>query len=241
MNEEKRCSKCGEVKPLDKFAKDKRKRDGRTSACKDCFNAWYRGYWATNVAEELERNRAYREANREKERERHRIYRQTKPEKARESGRVYRASNVERERERHRIYREANREKARQTERARYAANSEKEHERNRRYRQTYREVERAKKARRKARERGAEGTFTANDITYLYENQNGLCFWCSVALNGMYHVDHIIPLIRGGSNWPSNLGLTCASCNLSKNDKLPYSEWDPLNPLTRREESGKL
>lgn len=32
----KRCSKCGEVKPLEEFSRDSRRRDGRRSACKMC-------------------------------------------------------------------------------------------------------------------------------------------------------------------------------------------------------------
>src|SRR5690554_4606417 len=32
----KRCTKCGEVKPLEDFRKDKRRRDGRDSRCRVC-------------------------------------------------------------------------------------------------------------------------------------------------------------------------------------------------------------
>jgi 5-methylcytosine-specific restriction endonuclease McrA len=245
--ESKRCSKCGDVKPLKAFAKDKRKKDGRTSACRDCFNAWYRSYWAANADKELERSRTYREKNREKERERHRIYRELNLEKARASERAYQLANAEKERKRKRAwyeahieqqreaaraYQAANIENERERSRKRYAAHIEKEHERSRRYRQANREVERAKKARRKARERGAEGTFTANDITHLYNAQAGCCAWCSQPLNGVYHIDHIVPLSRGGSNWPTNLALACEPCNLSKHDKLVYKEWQPPNPL---------
>ena len=34
----KKCTKCGEVKPLTLFAKDKRNKNGRHSWCKKCFN-----------------------------------------------------------------------------------------------------------------------------------------------------------------------------------------------------------
>jgi 5-methylcytosine-specific restriction endonuclease McrA len=39
------------------------------------------------------------------------------------------------------------------------------------------------------------------------------------------YHVDHVVPLVRGGSDDPSNLVIACVPCNLSKGDKLPH-EW---------------
>ena len=38
------CSKCGETKPLDQFALDKRKKNGRAAACKTCHNAQNRTY-----------------------------------------------------------------------------------------------------------------------------------------------------------------------------------------------------
>jgi hypothetical protein len=36
MTEIKRCSKCGQIKPVEKFGKDKQKKDGFCSACKTC-------------------------------------------------------------------------------------------------------------------------------------------------------------------------------------------------------------
>jgi 5-methylcytosine-specific restriction endonuclease McrA len=34
------------------------------------------------------------------------------------------------------------------------------------------------------------------------------------------YHVDHMTPLSRGGSNGPENLVCACRRCNLSKHNK---------------------
>jgi 5-methylcytosine-specific restriction endonuclease McrA len=31
------------------------------------------------------------------------------------------------------------------------------------------------------------------------------------------YQIDHIVPLSKGGSNWPRNIQLTCRFCNHSK------------------------
>jgi 5-methylcytosine-specific restriction endonuclease McrA len=70
----------------------------------------------------------------------------------------------------------------------------------------------------------GAEGKFTKADIAFLLETQRGLCL-CGTNIETTYTVDHIIPLSRGGTNWPDNIQLLCAECNSSKRNKL-MSEW---------------
>lgn len=70
-----------------------------------------------------------------------------------------------------------------------------------------------------------AEGDHTDKDIEMIYLEQNGLCAYCGVELNGKFELDHIYPLSRGGSNSPSNLACACVRCNRSKNDKT-LDEW---------------
>jgi 5-methylcytosine-specific restriction endonuclease McrA len=77
-----------------------------------------------------------------------------------------------------------------------------------------------------RARRKGAEGTYTNADVDKLYRTQKGRCAACGDCLKAEgYHVDHIQPLILGGSNWPDNLQLLCPKCNLSKGGKDPY-QW---------------
>jgi 5-methylcytosine-specific restriction endonuclease McrA len=73
-----------------------------------------------------------------------------------------------------------------------------------------------------KARRKKAEGRHTAQDIANIYQLQRGKCAICKSALNGKYHVDHIVALKNGGSNWPRNLQCLCPPCNLRKSDKHP-------------------
>lgn len=42
-----------------------------------------------------------------------------------------------------------------------------------------------------------------------------GMCSYCQSA--PFEHIDHAIPVARGGSNWPSNLRPSCGDCNLRK------------------------
>lgn len=84
----------------------------------------------------------------------------------------------------------------------------------------------RAREARRRARLTKAEGNFTKADIKLQYKSQRGRCWWCQSDLEEQgYHIDHLVPLVQGGSNKPENLVLACPSCNCSKGGKMPH-EW---------------
>ena len=80
----------------------------------------------------------------------------------------------------------------------------------------------RAHRRNRKARVKAAPGSHTAQDVAELLKAQRGRCGYCRVSLGAGYHVDHIIPIKRGGSNYRHNLQLLCEPCNLSKGAKDP-------------------
>lgn len=77
------------------------------------------------------------------------------------------------------------------------------------------------KKSNRRARKLAAGGTFTKKDIDNKMVQQEGKCFYCAKIL-GLYHVDHFIPLAKGGSNAAENIVIACPSCNLRKGDLMP-------------------
>lgn len=84
---------------------------------------------------------------------------------------------------------------------------------------------ERAAEHLRRARQLQAGGTFTATDLDRLFQAQKGRCYWCRLSILEGYHVDHVWPLAKGGSNGPENLVLACPSCNQQKHAKTPM-EW---------------
>jgi 5-methylcytosine-specific restriction endonuclease McrA len=43
--------------------------------------------------------------------------------------------------------------------------------------------------------------------------------------MEGPFHIDHIVPVSRGGSNRDDNLCVACAPCNLRKSAKVG-TEW---------------
>lgn len=56
-----------------------------------------------------------------------------------------------------------------------------------------------------------------------IYERDGGICMKCGEPVSrDDFHVDHIIPISAGGSEWDvSNLELSCPACNLKKGAKI--------------------
>lgn len=117
----------------------------------------------------------------------------------------YQIDNLYQIRERNRLDRLNNPEKYRERSRKRYENNKE------------YFNIAWHK---RRARLANAEGSYTKEDIDFLFESQKGKCPICNRSIKNGYHIDHKTPLSKGGSNNKENLQLTCASCNTSKGSK---------------------
>lgn len=238
----KACPHCREVKPRDAFRVNRRSPSGLSSWCKECMKARYyaspeearrksREWYASNKEHVSTRSKAYRQAHIDEIRENGRNYRRENAlhiaEFQREYRRahrdeisLYRKLNADRIRAKEREYQETHK-----TEIAAYRAE----------YREVYFQSERGKSAkaaaehRRRARKAGAGGTFNRRDVEALRAGQTDSkgrvrCWWCGSVI-AKWHIDHRIPLARGGSSNPSNLCLSCPECNLNKRAKLP-SEW---------------
>jgi hypothetical protein len=130
--------------------------------------------------------------------------------------------------ERLRAYREANKDRLAQASAAWAKANPERAAAKTRawqarnpgstqRWRKANPEAVAAIKHRRRAREREADGSFTADEVKALFERQRGKCVHCAKSLRNGYHVDHIVPLAGGGTNWITNIQLLCGPCNVRK------------------------
>ena len=94
-----------------------------------------------------------------------------------------------------------------------------------RRYRQAHKDSIKARNRYYKARKRHAQGKHSPAEVVEQYKRQHGKCYYCNCKLGNAYHVDHVIPLSRGGSNGIDNIVIACPSCNMHKHDKLPH-EW---------------
>lgn len=89
-------------------------------------------------------------------------------------------------------------------------------------YRENNKERCLAHGANRRARKRGAEGSVSPDIIPKLLKLQKGKCPCCGKPLGKDFHLDHIVPLIEGGTNADNNMQLLRKKCNLQKSRKDP-------------------
>ena len=145
-------------------------------------------------------------------------------EKSNENSLRWAEENREKKKAYDQTYRTEHQKERYQYNQAWFAANPIKHREYLRKYKTNHPEVGKAATHRRRALKVGAEGNHVPFDEKAQLKRQKSRCYYCQCKLTE-YHVEHIVPLSRGGSDHPDNKVLACPSCNLSKQDKLP-SEW---------------
>jgi len=75
----------------------------------------------------------------------------------------------------------------------------------------------------RRARIISSKGKLSLGIEEKLLSLQKSRCAICRTSLKKIgYHLDHVIPLARGGKNVDSNVQLTCPKCNHEKSSKDP-------------------
>jgi 5-methylcytosine-specific restriction endonuclease McrA len=110
-----------------------------------------------------------------------------------------------------------------------YKKNKEKLRTYNKIYNQKYLQTEHGKiksrmyKAKRRALKKSNLGIVTDGIYKKLLTLQNGCCAICKEK-KANFHLDHIIPLSKGGMHDDSNFQLLCQFCNISKNDHDPIT-----------------
>lgn len=126
-------------------------------------------------------------------------------------------------------YYEKNRERVLSYARKSYEENTEKFNARIAAYRIARPDVISLSRKKSNYKRRGAAGSHTAADVRAIFDSQRGLCANCKKKLlksgKNVFHVDHINPISKGGSNDKHNIQCLCPGCNLSKHSKDPI-EW---------------
>lgn len=192
----KTCGKCLEIKAVSQFYSHKKHKDGLRSECKECCKANAHGWNRKNPGRVLARVKKYTEENRD----RRLAYWRAHSRKHATKKKAYRIAR----------YR-ANPAPALAATKLWAKANPEKRSV-----------ITRRCAHKRRALILGGGGSFSRAEIEDLFKKQRGKCAACSTSIKGRYHMDHIIALTNGGSNWISNIQLLCRSCNCSKHAMHP-------------------
>lgn len=166
------------------------KRFAGNKTCTECHRSQSAQWYSDNRDHSNEKHREWCERNRDKARSYSKKWRDSNPDKQAARARRDRINNPDRARARVAKWAAKNRDKLQALDAA-------------------YR-----------ARKRNAVGRYTTADVGRLLESQGAICVYCPVSLTQGYHVDHRLPLVRGGSNMPRNIQLLCAKCNVRKGKK---------------------
>lgn len=189
----KQCTKCGETKSLSDYYKDRRSKDGHTSACKVCVK---------------ERTDAYAEVNREKLR-------------LRSKENYYR--NTEKHNERMACWQKRNPDKVATYKKKYREDNKTKVNTATKKWAEQNKDQLNFLNATRKARKKKATPSWLSKTDLELIKTEYSLAHWCSKVMAVKYHVDHVVPLQGKkvcGLHVPWNLRVIPATENLSKGNK---------------------
>lgn len=193
---------------------------GNCAECSAEGSANYRKKYPEKAKLEAKRSR---ERLSERRRADNKRWRESNPELVRELKRKYVEESMEKVAASKARYYQENKERCLELSRRHRNANKDQYREMARKWREKNRDYVRLKNRMRKQKIKNAEGSHTVDDVKRILEMQKRKCAACYKKLEGEnYHVDHIVPLALGGSNWARNLQILCPPCNMSKGAKAP-------------------
>ena len=208
-----------DVEALRKAKKAARQKVYR-EANKEKKAAYDKAWREANKEKIAAKEKAYREANKAKEAAYNKAYREANKEKLAAQQKAYRETNKQKILARQKSWHEANKEKLK----IHYKVNREKILARTKAWREINKEKISQQRAQRRFRK--------MHIINHLLVAQRGKCASCHANVIEKHHLDHIVPVAKGGTNDRSNFQLLCPTCNLKKSAK---------DPLAFMQERGKL
>jgi 5-methylcytosine-specific restriction endonuclease McrA len=226
----KKCSKCGETKPINRFDKAKTCKDGHRGSCKSCgaaSAAKKSAKWrALHPEKAKESDSRYKDGNPDKLKQTRAKHYQKNAEKYRDARKLFYYENKELCQSMSKRWVENNRQRRSEYAAARWANNKESLKVIYAKWEAENTDKRNAINRNRRARKQNAFGKPSKGIINLLMSEQSGKCACCLVDLAYAGHnLDHFVPLALGGSNDDSNLQLLCPSCNFSKGAKHPI-DW---------------
>jgi len=224
----KTCTKCKITKPFSEYNKSKQAKSGLKPRCRECQKEdgqeWRdnnpdnkREYYLKNRQTSLDNSKKYAIRNRDKLKEYNKEYYKENKQIAISNAREYALRNKDKIAEykkawvkKHEVRLKANHKKYRQTEAYKISkANSTNK--------------------RRVLKINSSDGTIPTDnlypltqELEYLLELQDYKCNNCDCDITQGKHLDHHIPLSKGGTHSINNVVWLCPTCNMRKSDKMP-------------------
>lgn len=239
------CNKCKLEKEYVCFGTRTANKDGKRSQCKECEKQYVaenydkvklhrKQYKQENRDSILKKSREYHAKNKDKKKE----YYENNKEKILEQCKQNREKNKEEIAARHKVYyqdnksriqeyklkyREENKDFLKKQGKKYYNQNKEAFLEKCSRYRSTEKGKIVHKNSCLKRRALKRQGDVISDDLLELQQNAK-VCYWCNKSLkNKQVHIDHYIPLSKGGEHTQSNLVVSCGACNMQKHTTDPF------------------
>lgn len=229
----KSCSKCKEIKTFTEFSKSQKRIFGLRPQCKKCSSLSNNQYYKTVDKEaQLEKQREYKRLNKDRLKQRDGEYYLKNKDKIINIQRDYILNNKDIVIATKRKWRENNQDSIKALHQKYYNDNIDKFRDRDKKYRNT--EIGKIscinKSHRRRTKEK--QGDVVTNQLLELRDNAKA-CYWCNKSLKKVkIHIDHYIPLSKGGLHTISNLVVSCDKCNRMKSAKSPFEFANSIGKL---------
>lgn len=228
----KKCTVCKNEKPIQDFRKWCRSVDGHAGICKPCYKVKSKIYYENNKEEICRRKREYESQNKEKRAKLSRDYYVKHKDRLIELTKARRQENKEHYKAYQEEYAIKNKEKITEYKKKYEEDNKEKRYLQKKEYRKTERFKISRRNSENKRRQIYKDGNLSTDQLEHLYQTTTK-CYWCNEKLiKGNVHLDHYMPLSKGGTHTIDNIVLTCSSCNFKKNAKDPLQYANELGRL---------
>jgi len=211
------------------------KRNTSDNKCKECIKQLQRNYRQTNKEELKIKKKEYYESNKESCLNNKKEYYEKNREDICNKVKEYYKNNKNKINEYSSNYNKQNSQKIKAKRKEYTLKNKDKIKEQRQKYMlsDSYRIVRKKEKQNRRAKLK--EHRISTIELK-KFLNDKDSCYWCDAKIDKKipysYHLDHYVPLSKGGLNTIDNIVLSCPTCNMSKSN---------IDPLVFANKKGKL
>ena len=212
------CCRCKRELLFDCFNKNKSTLDGLSRMCKDCSKKEGKKYYEEHSDEIQQKSKLWRENNLGRYKEQMRQYRENNKDKIKQYRDDNRDALNQYKRDHWPEYYERSKDKILQYQ----AEHKEEIREQRSKYNQTpaRKLLQREYAAKRKACQISNGGSYSLLEVNELIEFFDYKCAYTGQPLEENYHLDHVVALTKGGTNYIYNIVPCGREVNCSKNNR---------------------